>query len=217
MNIGFQNVKVTDKTKHLTPAQIIKIEKMFFKVKPTNIPPTKGKILISAPMSNDTFFSRSVVLLTSHDENGSTGYVLNNYVSKPLSHFLNTDIDFEASISLGGPVASNRLYFIHSLGEQIPNSYPLIDDIYWGGDLEVVIELIKIGILQTSQIKFFIGYAGWDKGQLERELEHEYWLVYNANSKTVLKKDTNYWRNTVRSMGKSYSVWLNLPSNPQLN
>ncbi len=191
---------------------------MFFKVKPTNILPKKGSILISAPISRDAFFSRSVVLLVANDEKeGSLGFVLNNYVSASLAKLIDKDIDFEATISLGGPVARNKLDYIHCLGDKIPNSKHIIDDIYWGGDFDVVIDFIKMGILQKEQIKFFIGYSGWGKGQLNSELEREHWLVYNANSETLLKKDPKYWRHTLRSMGKSYSAWLRLPSDPQLN
>ncbi len=190
---------------------------MLFKVKPTNISPEKGKILIAAPMSRDKFFRRSIVLIGSNQADGAVGFVLNNYVSVSLSKLLDRDINFDANVSLGGPVARNRLDYIHCLGDKIPDSKHLVDNIFWGGNFDVVVEFMNTGILKKNQIKFFIGHSGWSKGQLDNEIANDLWLVYNAKSDTVLEKDTNYWRNTLRRMGKQYSTWLNLPIDPQLN
>ncbi len=191
---------------------------MFFKVKPTNIAPEKGNILISAPMSRDMFFNRSVVLITANeDEEGTVGFVLNNYVTASLSKLLGKDINFNAVISLGGPVARNKLDYIHCLGDKIPDSKHLVGNIFWGGDFDVVFDFMKTGILKENQIKFFIGYSGWDKGQLNSELERNLWLVYKPKTNSLLNIDNNYWKNTIKRMGKEYNAWLNLPVDPQLN
>ncbi len=190
---------------------------MLFNVKPTNIPPESGKILIAAPLSRDRFFRRSIVLITTNVEDGTVGFVLNNYVSVSLSKLLDRDINFDANVSLGGPVARHRLDYIHCLGDKIPNSTHIVDNIFLGGDFDTVVDFMNTGILEKNQIKFFIGHSGWAKGQLNNELENKLWLVYNAQGSTVLEKDTNYWRNTLRRMGKKYSAWLNLPIDPQLN
>ena len=64
-------------------------EQDFLKVKPTGIPLQDGVMLVSVPFFNDTFFNRSVVLLTDYAPDGAAGLIVNRHVILsflPLSH-----------------------------------------------------------------------------------------------------------------------------------
>ncbi len=195
----------------------MKSEIDFFKIEHQNIIPKPGCILISEPFSRDAYFKRSIVLLTLNDVEGSVGFILNKPVDVPFHDLFGEDIDFEASVSLGGPVSVDRIDYLHTLGSKIPDSKHVVDNIYWGGNFEAIISLIKASVIRKEQIRFFLGYSGWSKDQLNSEIKNDYWLVSKADTHTIMLNDRNYWKNTLQRMGKKYSVWLNLPEDPQFN
>jgi putative transcriptional regulator len=87
--------------------------------------------------------------------------------------------DTEASFKVynGGPVEQDNLYFIHKIPDLIPESIEISLGIYWGGDFDVVLTLINEGKIKSSDIRFFLGYSGWEPFQLEEELEINSWIV----------------------------------------
>lgn len=189
----------------------------FFRIEQTNVAPKPGTILISEPFSKDAYFKRSIVLLTLNDDEGAVGLILNKDVEISADELFGEDLDFNAKVSIGGPVSIDRVDFLHTLGDKIPNSKHVIGNIYWGGDFEVVLNLIKANVITENQIRFFLGYSGWNKGQLSNELEHDYWLVWKGDPNTIMGSGKDYWKNTLKKMGKKFSVWLNLPEDPQFN
>jgi putative transcriptional regulator len=66
-----------------------------------------------------------------------------------------------------------------------------------------------------NNVRFFLGYSGWEAGQLDNELEINSWVVSNISKAEVFQNDyRNMWKNKVRSMGKDYRYWINFPVNP---
>ncbi|MCD4664308.1 MAG: YqgE/AlgH family protein [Bacteroidales bacterium] len=188
------------------------------KIKTNNISPAKGKILISEPFLMDYYFKRAVVLLAEHNEEGSFGLILNKPVDVILSDVLQDFPIFDTPVYLGGPVKTDSLYFIHTLGEQIDNSLEIKEGLYWGGDIEVVKELITIGKIEPNEIKFFVGYSGWVSRQLEDELAKNSWLVSNIKAKQVMQENSEeLWNSTIKQLGKDYAYWTNFPSDPSMN
>jgi putative transcriptional regulator len=63
-----------------------------------------------------------------------------------------------------------------------------------------------------------IGYAGWEKGQLEGELEREEWMVYNGSIRDILKMPSEtMWKDILAQMGPYYRMVSNFPLDPGLN
>jgi putative transcriptional regulator len=62
-----------------------------------------------------------------------------------------------------GPVEQDNLYFIHNIPELIPNSIEISNGIYWGGDFESTKALINNGKINKNNIRFFLGYTGWEE------------------------------------------------------
>ncbi|NMD02870.1 MAG: YqgE/AlgH family protein, partial [Bacteroidales bacterium] len=93
------------------------------------------------------------------------------------------------------------------------------DNIYWGGDIEFIRELINANKLNRSQIRFFLGYSGWSAGQLERELKENSWVIVKAKSTIAL--DTynfdNTWKRVLRSLNSKYRMWADFPESPDMN
>ena len=131
----------------------------------------QGRVLISEPFLNDTYFKRSVVLLTEHSDEGTVGFVLNKPVEMSVNEVLEDFPKTNAHISIGGPVNTNTIHYIHTFGERLPNSVQVMEDLYWGGDFEFLKEMMESGLIKGPQIRFFLGYAGWSPKQLDSELE----------------------------------------------
>ena len=145
-----------------------------FAILPEDKIPEKGKILISEPFLPDTFFNRSIVYLTDHTPQGSVGFILNKKLDLKISSAITGFEGWDEDLNMGGPVAPDTLHYLHSLGDLIPKSVPIKDNIFWGGDIDIIRELIKTNKIQKSQIRFFLGYSGWSAGQLERELKGKF-------------------------------------------
>lgn len=180
--------------------------------------PAVGRLLISEPFLEDPNFKRSVVLLCDHDHEGSFGFVLNRSLDIRLEDLMEAAPDTDAGVSLGGPVQNDALFYIHTLGQRIDNSIPIMDDLYMGGDMESLQELLKTGEADRSNVRFFVGYSGWGDGQLQGELNANSWIVAKSDVPTIMRADAEGdWGDILRSMGKQYSVLANFPNDPTLN
>ena len=183
----------------------------------------KGRILISDPFLMDDYFSNSVILLCELNEKGAFGLVLNHYINETISDFMNKFSELDTSefkISLGGPVDTDSIYYIHVRPDLIKDSIMIFDDIYLGNgnDFNSIADLISDKKISKNEIKFFLGYSGWTSGQLNEELERNSWFVGNLSSKTIMEyQETDIWKKTLEQMSEKHRVISNFPQNPMLN
>jgi putative transcriptional regulator len=189
----------------------------FFAILPEDKIPEKGKILISEPFLPDTFFNRSIVYLTDHTAQGSVGFILNKKLDLQVSAAIEDFEGWNENLSMGGPVAPDTLHYLHNLGDKIPKSIHVEGDIYWGGDIETIRDLIRAGKIDQSQIRFFLGYSGWSEGQLERELKENSWVIAKVNSNIVLNRGEDIWKKVLRSFKNKYRMWADFPDSPEMN
>ncbi|MCK5814695.1 MAG: YqgE/AlgH family protein [Flavobacteriaceae bacterium] len=179
--------------------------------------PIKGRLLVAEPsILNDTSFNRSVVLLTEHNKSGSVGFIMNKPMKYKMSDLV-PEIKSNLPVYRGGPVSSENLYFIHSIPNQIPKSIKIAEGIYWGGDFDAVYKLLSNNKISDSQIRFFLGYSGWEANQLRDELVEFSWKVMENRYKNILSTNTSIWKNKLMELGGEYQIWANSPKNPSLN
>ena len=189
----------------------------FFKIT-NNTVAQKGRILISEPFLNDTYFKRSIVFITEHSEEGSVGFVLNKQVDLKVQDVIQDFPEIDAGISIGGPVNTNTIHYIHTLGNTIPDSVKVSKDIYWGGNFDVLRDMVASKKIKKYDVRFFLGYAGWAAKQLEDELSENAWLVAELNTEIIMKaENSNTWNQILEKMDNKYQVWANFPENPGLN
>jgi putative transcriptional regulator len=188
-----------------------------FKIKYNNIIPNQGLVLVSEPFSPDGVFSRAVVLLVEHNEQGSVGFILNKPINKKLTQLSKEFGNFDIKVSFGGPVSNKNIYYLHTYGNKIPGSIQIKDNLYWGGDFAILQTLMESGSLDESKIRFFVGYSGWSPEQLSGEIKKDYWLVSDIEVDTVMKYEREIWNKVVAKLDKRYSIWQHFPENPNLN
>ena len=94
----------------------------------------------------------------------------------------------------------------------------MLKGVYWGGDFETALQLLRNGEIDAGKIRFFIGYSGWGEGQLEDELKEKSWLLAKALRKIIFHGEINeIWKESIRLLGGDYEMLINFPIDPQLN
>lgn len=189
-----------------------------FKIQSNDVLPSRGKILISEPFLRDAIFGRSVILLIDHTKEGSMGLVVN----KQLPYLVNdiiTEFKYIDEIPLykGGPVATDTLFYLHTLGE-IPGAITISKGLYLNGDFNEIKKYILQGNKVSEHIRFFIGYSGWENEQLNNEIRENTWLVSEEKASYLMKDNTkDMWKQALEKLGSKYEAWSRFPQVPTLN
>lgn len=184
-----------------------------------NTKPKTGHLLIAEPaLINDSSFNRSVILLADHNIEGTVGFIMN----KPSKYTINDlvpDIKAFFTVYNGGPVEQNNLYYIHNRPNLISNSIEISNGVYWGGDFDMAKTLINNNQIDKNNIKFFLGYTGWDSNQLDSEMKAKSWILAgNTNQKNIIgKSSSQFWKEKLMELGGDYLIWANAPEDPTSN
>jgi len=176
-----------------------------------------GKVLIATPFSSSDVFAQSVVLLIDHSENQSIGLFLNKMLPPKISREVNMMLPRQIPLQLGGPVGGDELFYVHSLGTKIPRSLQILPNVYVGGEFEAMHDYIEEE-KSLSEVRFFMGYCGWGKNQLQAEFNNNEWVATTLTRSTIFNNDTkNLWKNCLETMGGKYKMWAEFPKNPMFN
>jgi len=179
--------------------------------------PASGKLLIAEPFLGDPGFSRAVVLLCEHGDEGSVGFILNQATEYTLGDLLPDIYTPELKIYKGGPVQADTLHMLHRLPEQL-GGIEVAPNVFWGGSYEGLRNLIVSGTYSPDDLHLFLGYSGWAPEQLVNEMKEGSWLVTSMVDKILF--DTapeNIWKRSIALLGPDHSYLANMPTDPQLN
>jgi putative transcriptional regulator len=181
----------------------------------------KGSLLIANPVLPDPNFSRTVILLCDHDEQGSFGLVINRSTQlKAPDLFLNINIlkSYNEKIYLGGPVSQSMVFFLCRSPSAAGKLDEICSGVYLGSNLETLKSLYSSLENPEQDIRFYLGYSGWSGGQLAEEMEQNSWLVQRANEQFIFLDSENLiWPKAVNSLGEKYQYLMKAPVNPQWN
>ncbi|ANI88980.1 hypothetical protein A9P82_06530 [Arachidicoccus ginsenosidimutans] len=163
-----------------------------------------GTFIISTPAIGDEHFEKVVIFVTEHNKNGTSGFVINKLFPLKLNDLLEFNHSLAFQLYHGGPVENEKLYILHQRPDLIEGGIELSDTTFLGGNFEQVVVHINNGTLTGNDIKLFIGYCGWDYGQLETEVAEGYWLSVSLESIQAIfsANDTLLW-------DELYATWAN--------
>jgi putative transcriptional regulator len=179
----------------------------------------KGFVLFAEPtVQHDLTFSRSVILIVEQNENGIVGFIINKKTDYSTIDLI-PELNINFPIYNGGPVEKENLYFIHKIPSLIKNSIKIKDNLYWGGNFDLVVELINENKIKNNEIKFFLGYSGWEKEQLNNEIQDKSWILAKKENleKLAFQETISIWKDKLKKIGEKYLLWINSPENPQHN
>lgn len=183
--------------------------------------PSRGSLLVAKPTVEDFCFKRSITILIDHDKEGSMGVIVN----KPTRFTLNEMMpelacNESVPLYLGGPVGTNMMFFIHSLGKDaIPGSEQLAPGLFYGGDFEIMKLFLADGENINEKVKFMVGYSGWAARQLTSEVNRHDWAVLKGDvAELVMSSDNDaMWNNAVARFGDQYQLWNSWPDDVSMN
>lgn len=144
-----------------------------------------GIFLKSTDALNDTVFSQVTIFITEYNAKGALGFVLN----KPFGRSLNELEEFKDSpyfpLYEGGPVDQAHLFFVHRRPDLIEEGTLVGNGLYYGGNFQQAVAAINDNNLTANDIKIFVGYCGWDAGELEAEIEEGSWEIIDVNHQMI--------------------------------
>lgn len=185
---------------------------------PSETPLQAGTLLVAPPTLLDPNFRRTVVLVCEHNTEGCFGLVLNRPLDVQLDEVLDEVQGYDDALSLGGPVQPETLHYLHRHGQTVPGAAAVAEGLYWGGDFDVLRALVRGGETDDRTLRFFLGYAGWGRTQLEEEIDAGGWILTEALPEEVFSETPDgLWRAVLRRMGGEYALLSNFPDNPRMN
>ena len=168
-----------------------------------------GQMLVAMPGMLDERFARSVIYLCAHSEEGAMGIVINRPASAVKFPELLVQLDVieradmirlprtagSMQVLKGGPVETERGFVLHTNDFFIDNSTLPIDK---GVSLTATVDILRAIAAGSGPDRavLALGYAGWQAGQLEAEMQHNGWLNVPADTSLIFDAalDSKYER-----------------------
>ena len=123
-----------------------------------------------------SFFEHTTILIVQHNEEGSIGFVTNKPFEKSLNDLVEFNYVKPFPLMDGGPVDRDHLFVLHKRPDLIEGGEQISNGFYLGGNMKQVTEAINNRLATQQEIQLFIGYCGWDAGELEAEIEEGSWI-----------------------------------------
>lgn len=156
-------------------------------------------------------FHRAVVYICEHNEDGAMGIIIN----KPMENLKvegileklkitpeprDPSIRLDKPVMVGGPLAEDRGFILHTSPSSFASSIRISDNTVITTSRDVLETLGTAG--QPSDVLVALGYASWEKGQLEDEILDNAWLTSPADMNILFKMPiANRWRDAARLIG----------------
>ena len=166
-----------------------------------------GQLLVAMPNMPDPRFSRSVIYLCAHTEDGAMGLVINKLMDSLTFPDLLEQLEIEAGsedqqirVHFGGPVEAARGFVLHST-DYMHDSTMIVNNQFALTATVDVLKALADGQGPTRSI-LALGYAGWAPGQLDDEIRRNGWLTVPANEQLVFEIDNNQkWEAAAQRIG----------------
>ena len=163
--------------------------------------------LLSMPQLMDPNFSRTVVVLCKHNEDGAFGLVVNRPLVTTGRVTVNLDppvsTERELQVWVGGPVEPQRSWVL--VGREPDQDEELsgmriADDLYLSTSPDLLRRLLDPSPPPLARL--IVGYSGWGPGQLERELEASAWLMSDIDRDLIFNTPAEQlWEAAIRRLG----------------
>lgn len=177
-----------------------------------------GDILIAKPFLQDGQFKRSVIYLTEHNDKGSLGFVVNKPQGLLLKDIFPHLKHGNFPLFEGGPVSSNQLYYTHTLGKKLSDSVDVGNGVFWGGNFFELTYFIEHKKIKPNEIRFYVGYTGWEPGQLNQEILNDSWFTKSENYLKLMRlKPEEVWGYELCKIKPHFRVFSDYENDPSPN
>ena len=189
-----------------------------------------GTLLVATPALDSLAFDRAVVLIIHYSETDITmGLVLNQPLGKGIRRYAtdslqqlagggDTRTELGRIFYQGGPVHQRYLFFLHRLDGLVEGGTEILDGLYLGGNLDIEDAEADILQLDAPRLRFYLGYAGWEPGQLESEISAGTWFLAPGEPELALASTPEtMWQTVLHSLGGKYRPISAFPKDPSVN
>jgi putative transcriptional regulator len=165
-------------------------------------------LLLAMPQLADPNFSRAVVLMIEHGDNGSFGLVINHPSPIKATELLDSlemhwRGEDSAVVWAGGPVSPSTGWVLHEpSGIATPGAAGTIE-ITSTISLSTSPERLRaIANQPPRNIRLLLGYSGWGPGQLAQEMARGAWLHTAADPQLVFETPPDeMWDRAMKTLG----------------
>lgn len=166
-----------------------------------------GQLLLATPSQGGSFFARTVIYVCAHSAEGAMGIVVNQPLETLKFHELLEQLNLKPGfnvpdpvVHLGGPVDTSRGFVLHSTDVTKSDTLRINDHLGITGTVDML-RLMAEG-RGPRQSLLALGYAGWEPGQLEQELQENAWLTVHADDSLIFDADLGQkWERALRKLG----------------
>ncbi|MEO0391738.1 MAG: YqgE/AlgH family protein [Pseudomonadota bacterium] len=166
-----------------------------------------GQFLIAMPSMGDPRFSKTVIYMCVHDDEGAMGLVINKTLDSLRFPDILEQLGITATINIkdrvvhsGGPVEAGRGFLLHSTDFAVSDTEPVDDNIALTATVDILRAVANDDGPENSL--FALGYAGWSAGQLDLEIQDNGWLVAPADPALIFDPDNETkWDRAIGLLG----------------
>jgi putative transcriptional regulator len=177
----------------------------------------RGQLIVASPALIDPNFSRTVVLIAEHGDDGAMGVVLNRVSELEVADAapaLAELVEPGERVHAGGPVQPSAVVIVAEFDDPEQAAALIVDRIGFVA-AESDFETLPADV---GRVRVFAGMAGWGPGQLEAELERDDWIVEPAAPEDVFAPDPDaLWSTVLERKGGQYALVARMPPDPSLN
>jgi putative transcriptional regulator len=168
-----------------------------------------GRLLVAMPGIGDPRFERAVILLCEHDHRHAMGLTVNRPVEGLTIAALLVKLGVQAGpeapsdlVLLGGPVETERGFVLHTRDHGAgPGSVDVADEFTLTASREIL-QVLAIRDGRPRRAVMAVGYAGWDAGQLEKEIRENVWLTCDPDEGLLFDDDHDHkWSRALAKIG----------------
>lgn len=156
-----------------------------------------GKLLVASRDLSDPAFSESVILLVRYDQDGTVGLMINRRTGMSISRALrdlNVGGDRTDPVYRGGPVEPVSVLALLRSRVQPEGAAPVFGDVYLVSTKDLLEKTLAQGA-GPGELRVYLGYCGWSRGQLEKEVRQGSWHIFNRSADLVFDSEPDsVWR-----------------------
>ena len=148
--------------------------------------------LIAMPAMDDPYFSRTLIYIAEHNDQGALGLIVNRPIDMDLATlFEKIEVPLESPnvgrlpVYFGGPVQTARGFVLHRPVGNWQSTLAVTSEVGLTSSRDVLQAVGKGG--QPGEIMVTLGYSGWGAGQLENELVQNAWLTVPADPRILFE------------------------------
>jgi putative transcriptional regulator len=176
-----------------------------------------GRLLLASSTLQDPSFSRTVVLIGMHSEDGALGLVLNRPSASSVADAVPQLAEMvrpDEPVFVGGPVQSSSIVMLAEFLDPAPAALLVLGRI----GLPAPDASLEDLLAATIRRRVFAGYAGWGAGQLDAEIDNGDWIAHDASPEDVFTDAPDeLWSAALTRKGGRYALLARMPLDPSLN